>query len=48
MEPAHQSITGSITQPDEVAELVVFLAGEQTANVSGAEITIDGGLIPTW
>jgi hypothetical protein len=24
------------------------LASDRTANVTGADITIDGGLIPTW
>jgi hypothetical protein len=27
---------------------VLILASDRTANVTGADITIDGGLIPTW
>jgi NAD(P)-dependent dehydrogenase (short-subunit alcohol dehydrogenase family) len=30
-----------------VADLVVFLASDRTANVTGADFTIDGGLITT-
>jgi NAD(P)-dependent dehydrogenase (short-subunit alcohol dehydrogenase family) len=45
---AHQSVTGRFSRPEEVADLVVILASDRTANVTGANITIDGGLIPTW
>lgn len=45
---AHESVTGRFSRPDEVADLVVILASDRTANVTGADITIDGGLIPTW
>jgi len=45
---AQQMVTGRFTRPDEVADLVVILASDRTANVTGADITIDGGLIPTW
>jgi NAD(P)-dependent dehydrogenase (short-subunit alcohol dehydrogenase family) len=45
---AGQSVTGRFSRPDEVADLVVILASDRTANVTGADITIDGGLIPTW
>jgi NAD(P)-dependent dehydrogenase (short-subunit alcohol dehydrogenase family) len=45
---AKQSVTGRFSRPDEVADLVVILASDRTANVTGADITIDGGLIPTW
>ena len=45
---ARQSVTGRFTQPEEVADLVVLLASDRTANVTGADIRIDGGLIPTW
>jgi NAD(P)-dependent dehydrogenase (short-subunit alcohol dehydrogenase family) len=40
--------TGRFTQPDEVADAVLFLAGERAANITGADIRIDGGLISTW
>jgi NAD(P)-dependent dehydrogenase (short-subunit alcohol dehydrogenase family) len=39
--------TGRFTTPDEVATLVVMLASERTANVTGSEYVIDGGLIKT-
>ena len=45
---AKQSPTGRFTEPAEVADLVVLLASDRSANVTGADITIDGGLIPTW
>ena len=31
-----------------LADLVLILASDRTANITGADITIDGGLIPTW
>jgi NAD(P)-dependent dehydrogenase (short-subunit alcohol dehydrogenase family) len=39
--------TGRFTTPEEVAALVVMLASERTANVTGANFVIDGGLIKT-
>ena len=39
--------TGRITTPEEVATLVVMLASERTANVTGSNFVIDGGLIKT-
>jgi len=45
---AHQSATGRFSRPDEVADLVLLLASDRTANVTGADFRIDGGLIPTW
>ena len=45
---AQQMVTGRFTRPEEVADLVVILASDRTATVTGADITIDGGLIPTW
>ncbi len=45
---AQQTVTGRFSRPDEVADLVLILASDRTANVTGADITIDGGLIPTW
>jgi NAD(P)-dependent dehydrogenase (short-subunit alcohol dehydrogenase family) len=39
--------TGRFTTPEEVAALVVILASERTANVSGANYVVDGGLIKT-
>jgi NAD(P)-dependent dehydrogenase (short-subunit alcohol dehydrogenase family) len=39
--------TGRFTRPEEVATLVVMLASKRTANVTGANYVIDGGLIKT-
>ena len=39
--------TGRFTRPDEVADLVVLLAGGRGANVTGSDIVIDGGLVQT-
>jgi NAD(P)-dependent dehydrogenase (short-subunit alcohol dehydrogenase family) len=39
--------TGRFTSPEEVATLVVLLASGRTANVTGANYVIDGGLIKT-
>jgi NAD(P)-dependent dehydrogenase (short-subunit alcohol dehydrogenase family) len=39
--------TGRFTTPEEVASLVTFLASERTANVTGANYVLDGGLIKT-
>ena len=39
--------TGRFTTPEEVASLVALLASGRTANVTGANYVIDGGLIKT-
>ncbi|SOD73647.1 short-subunit dehydrogenase [Jatrophihabitans sp. GAS493] len=39
--------TGRFSTPGEVADLVVLLASDRTANVTGSSVTIDGGLIST-
>ena len=39
--------TGRFSTPDEVATLVALLASPKTANVTGANYVIDGGLIKT-
>ncbi|WUD71247.1 oxidoreductase [Streptomyces sp. NBC_00510] len=39
--------TGRLTTPEEVADLVLMLASDRTGNVTGADFTIDGGLIKT-
>ena len=39
--------TGRFTRPEEVADLVLFLAGARGANITGATVAIDGGLIST-
>ncbi len=45
---ASSMLTGRFTRPEEVADLVLLLASDVTGNVTGADIRIDGGLIPTW
>jgi NAD(P)-dependent dehydrogenase (short-subunit alcohol dehydrogenase family) len=45
---AHQTVTDRFSRPEEVADMVLILSSDRTANVTGADITIDGGLIPTW
>jgi NAD(P)-dependent dehydrogenase (short-subunit alcohol dehydrogenase family) len=39
--------TGRFTTPEEVATLVALLASDRTANVTGVNYVIDGGLIKT-
>lgn len=39
--------SGRFTQPNEVADLVVMLASDRTANVTGADFLVDGGLLAT-
>jgi NAD(P)-dependent dehydrogenase (short-subunit alcohol dehydrogenase family) len=39
--------TGRLSTPEEVATLVVLLASSRTANVTGSNFVIDGGLIKT-
>ncbi len=36
---------GRLGQPEDVAGLVVFLAGDQSRYITGAEIAVDGGLV---
>jgi NAD(P)-dependent dehydrogenase (short-subunit alcohol dehydrogenase family) len=40
-------VTGRFTRPQEVADLVVLLASARFGNVTGAEFTIDGGMVTT-
>jgi NAD(P)-dependent dehydrogenase (short-subunit alcohol dehydrogenase family) len=39
--------TGRFTTPEEVATLITMLASDRTANVTGVNYVIDGGLIKT-
>jgi NAD(P)-dependent dehydrogenase (short-subunit alcohol dehydrogenase family) len=44
---AADSVTGRFTLPAEVASLVVYLASDRAANITGGDFTIDGGLTTT-
>ncbi|MFJ1761486.1 SDR family NAD(P)-dependent oxidoreductase [Amycolatopsis sp. NPDC088138] len=44
---AGDAVTGRFTRPEEVADLVLLLAGNRAANVTGTDIVIDGGMTPT-
>jgi NAD(P)-dependent dehydrogenase (short-subunit alcohol dehydrogenase family) len=39
--------TGRFTTPEQVADLVIFLASDRSANTTGADMRIDGGVVAT-
>lgn len=45
---AGKTVTGRFSQSAEVADLVLFLAGDRARNITGSDLVIDGGFIPTW
>ncbi len=44
---ARNTPTGRFTTPDEVADLVVFLASDRAGNTTGSDYRIDGGYVAT-
>jgi NAD(P)-dependent dehydrogenase (short-subunit alcohol dehydrogenase family) len=44
---AADSVTGRFTEPHEVADLVLLLASDRSANITGTDVAIDGGLVTT-
>jgi NAD(P)-dependent dehydrogenase (short-subunit alcohol dehydrogenase family) len=45
---AGQMVTGRFSQPGEVADVVLFLASPRAGDITGTDVTIDGGFVPTW
>jgi NAD(P)-dependent dehydrogenase (short-subunit alcohol dehydrogenase family) len=39
--------TGSFTTPQQVADLVLFLASDRAGNINGSDYRIDGGFVGT-
>jgi NAD(P)-dependent dehydrogenase (short-subunit alcohol dehydrogenase family) len=46
-ELASSAPTGRFTTPEEVADLVVFLASDRAGNITGSDYRIDGGFVTT-
>jgi len=42
-----EAATGRFTYPHEIADLVLFLASDRSANTTGSDFVIDGGLVTT-
>lgn len=45
---ASATVTGRFSKPAEVADVVLMLASDRTSNVTGSDVTIDGGFLTTW
>jgi NAD(P)-dependent dehydrogenase (short-subunit alcohol dehydrogenase family) len=46
-ELANSAPTGRFSTPEEVADLVVFLASDRAGNITGSDYRIDGGYVTT-
>jgi NAD(P)-dependent dehydrogenase (short-subunit alcohol dehydrogenase family) len=44
---AGASVTGRFSRPAEVSDLILYLASDRSANITGSDFTIDGGLVQT-
>jgi NAD(P)-dependent dehydrogenase (short-subunit alcohol dehydrogenase family) len=44
---AADMLTGRFSSPEEVANLLVMLASDRVANLTGADVVIDGGMLST-
>jgi NAD(P)-dependent dehydrogenase (short-subunit alcohol dehydrogenase family) len=44
---AAEAPSGRFTYPNEIADLVLVLASDRSANITGSDFVIDGGLITT-
>lgn len=42
---AANTVTARFTRPDQVASRITFLTSDLAAHITGADVTIDGGLI---
>ncbi|WP_406260142.1 SDR family oxidoreductase [Streptomyces chartreusis] len=45
---AQASLSGRFSRASEIADLIVFLAGDRATNIFGSNVRIDGGLVQTW
>ncbi|MCH5676889.1 oxidoreductase [Streptomyces gilvus] len=45
---AGATVTGRFSRPQEIADVVLFLAGDRASNIVGSDFTVDGGFVPTW
>ncbi|MDH7793453.1 SDR family NAD(P)-dependent oxidoreductase [Ochrobactrum sp. AN78] len=39
-----RSVTGRMSEPEEIARAALYLASDESTNVTGIEITVDGGM----
>ena len=46
-ELASSAPTGRFTTPQEVADIVLFLASDRAGNITGSDYRIDGGYVTT-